>query len=48
VALDDHQLICVVVAEEEEERHRAVAAHQLLVYVDVLLLELGVVGARVG
>jgi hypothetical protein len=41
-------MVPVVVAEEEHQRHRAVAAHQVRVDVDVLRLQLCVVGARVG
>ena len=47
LAFDEHEVIRVVVAEEEQERHRAVAAHQLLVDVDTVLLQLGMVGSRV-
>src|SRR5262245_43582464 len=44
--LDDHQPVAVGVAEREEERHGPVAAHQFLVDVDALPLQLLVVGAR--
>ena len=40
LALDDHQVMRVVVADEEQDRHRAIAAHQFLVDVDTVLLQL--------
>lgn len=42
---DHHQVVLVVVAEEEQKGHGAVASHQVLVDVDSLRLQLGVVSA---